>query len=229
MKLRLFQFYPSPLCAKIRKILEFKGLAYETVEVDYLDRAELLAASGQIKVPALQLPGGEVLVDSAWIVTRLEALYPEPTVLPPVSRGLHMTLTRFFEDSAGDVLMRLAIPELLEFYRRQGEQQLAFFRLVHDGRYGAGFCDRMDAERESNLRRALEILAPVDEALNEKAFLLGRLGLADFALYGQLWRLGFTGELKIPKSLANLHEFFSRVDCLSAVIEEEKRESRNEK
>ncbi len=220
MKSRLFQFYPSPLCAKIRKILEFKGLAYEIVEVDYLDRAELLAVSGQITVPALELPGGEVLVDSAWIVTRLEALFPEPTVLPPASRGLHLTLTRYFEGSAGDVLMRLAIPELLEFYRRQGDQQLAFFRLVHDSRYGAGFCDRMGAERESNLQQALEILAPLDEALNERAFLLGRLGLADFALYAQLWRLGFTGKLKIPKSLANLHEFFGRVDHLSAVIEE---------
>ena len=220
MKSRLFQFYPSPLCAKIRKILEFKGLAYEIVEVDYLNRAELLTVSGQITVPALELPSGEVLVDSAWIVTRLEALFPEPTVLPPVSRGLHLTLNRYFEGSAGDVLMRLAIPELLEFYRRQGEQQLAFFRLIHDRRYGAGFCDRMGAERESNLQQALEILAPLDEALNERAFLLGRLGLADFALYAQLWRLGFSGELKIPKSLANLHEFFSRVDRLSGQIEE---------
>jgi glutathione S-transferase len=220
MKPRLFQFYPSPLCAKTRKILEYKGLAYDVVEVDYLDRAELLAASGQITVPALELSGGEVLVESAWIVTRLEALFPGPTVLPPASRGLHLALTRYFEGSVSEVLRRLAIPDLLEFYGRQGDQQLAFFRLVHDARYGAGFCDRMDAERDSNLQQAQEILAPLDEALSEKAFLLGRLGLADFALYGQLWRLAFTGDLKIPNSLGNLREFFGRVDRLSAVIEE---------
>ncbi len=219
MKTRLFQFYPNPLCAKVRKILEFKGLAYAAVEVDYLDRAELLAVSGQIMVPVLELESGEVLTDSTLIVTRLEALYPEPAVLPPPSRGLHVALARYLEGAAAEVLMRAAIPDLMDFYARQGDQQLAFFKLMHDRRHGAGFCDRMAAERESNLRQAQEILAPLDEALSEKAFLLGRLGLADFALYGQLWRLAFTGELKISESLGNLREFFGRIDRLTASLE----------
>jgi len=222
MKSRLFQFHPSSLCAKIRKILEFKGLAYEVVEVDYLDRAQLLAASGQIRVPALELQSGEVLVDPPFIVTRLQSLFPEPTVLPPISRGLHQALTSYFEGAVGEVLKRAAIPDLMEFYGRRGDQQLAFFKLIHDDRHGAGFCDRMAAEHEANLRRAQEILAPLDEALSEKAFLLGRMGLADFALYGQLWRLAFTGELKIPAGLANLREFFGRIDRLSALLEDEK-------
>jgi glutathione S-transferase len=219
MKSRLFQFYPSPLCAKIRKILEFKGLAYDVVEVDYADRAELLAASGQIKVPALELSGDEMLIDSAWIVTRLESLWPEPTVLPPATRGLHLALTRYFEGSVGEVLMRTAIPDLLDYYRRRGDRQLAFFTLVYDSRYGQGFCERMSAEQENNLQQAAEVLAPLDDALNEKAFLLGRLGLADFALYGQLWHLAFTGDNKIPANLGSLREFFDRIDRLSALIE----------
>lgn len=219
MKSRLFQFHPSPRCAKVRKLLEFKGVDYETVEVDYLNRAELLAVSGQIMVPALELAGGEVLVDSAWIVTRMEALFPEPTVLPPVSRGLHLTLSRFFDSAAAPALLRLTMPDLLDYYQRQGAQQLAFFKLVHDNRYGDGFCDRVDAERETSLEQALEILAPLDEALSQRAFLLGRIGLADFALYAMLWRVGFTGELKLPKSLAHLHEFFARMNRLSSLIE----------
>lgn len=219
MKSRLFQFYPSPLCAKIRKILEFKGLEYDVVEVDYHDRGELIAATGQIQVPALELAGGEVAVDSTWIVTRLEALFPDPAVTAPVHRGLHLALTRYFEGEFGIALLRLAMPDLLDFYRRQGEQQLAFFRLVHDGKYGTGFCERMIAERETNLQQAVEMLAPLDEALSEKAFLLGRLGLADFSLYGQLWRLAFTGELKIPTDFANLREFFARLHRLSAALE----------
>jgi glutathione S-transferase len=219
MKSRLFQFHPSPLCAKVRKILEFKGLEYQTVEVDYLNRAELLAVSGQIMVPVLELDGGEVAVDSGWILARLEALSPEPAALPAISRGLHLALTRYFEGEFGAVLLRLAIPDLLDFYRRQGEQHLAFFKLIHDHNYGPGFCDRMAAELETSQQQAMELLAPLDDALAEKAFLLGRLGLADFALYGQLWRLGFTGELKIPAELANLREFFGRLDRLSSALE----------
>jgi glutathione S-transferase len=219
MKSRLFQFRPSPLCAKIRKILEFKGLEYDLVEVDYHDRAELLAVTGQIQVPALELEGGEVAVDSDWIVTRLEALSPDPAVIPPVSGGLHRALTRYFEGEFGTALLRMAMPDLLDFYRHQGEQQLAFFQMIHDARHGAGFCERMAAESEPNLPQVLEILAPLDEALTEKAFLLGRLGLADFALYAQLWRLGFTGEVKIPQEFANLREFYFRLDRLSGALE----------
>ena len=37
MKARLFQFHTSPFCAKVRKILDYKGVDYEIVEVDYLD------------------------------------------------------------------------------------------------------------------------------------------------------------------------------------------------
>jgi glutathione S-transferase len=219
MNARLFQFYPSPLCAKVRKILEFKGLAYDLVEVDYVNRSELLASSGQIQVPALVLEGGEVAAESTWIVTRLEALVPQPTLLPPASRGLHLALTRYFESGVSEMLRRLAMPDMLEFYRRQGDLQLAFFRTVHDSRFGAGFCDRAEADAESNLQEAAEMLTPLDEALSEKAFLLGRMGLADFALYGQLWRLAFTGELRIPANLGNLREFFGRMDRLSAQIE----------
>ena len=32
----LYQFATSPFCAKVRKILDFKGLDYRVVEVDYL-------------------------------------------------------------------------------------------------------------------------------------------------------------------------------------------------
>src|SRR5579885_735801 len=117
MSARLFQFYPSPLCAKIRKILEFKGIAYDVAEVDYLDRRELLAASGQIKVPALMLEGGEVAVDSDWIVARLEALMPYPAILPPIGRGLHLTLARYFDTGLSEVMLRAAMGDLLEYYR----------------------------------------------------------------------------------------------------------------
>jgi glutathione S-transferase len=219
MNTRLFQLYPDPLCAKIRKILEFKGMAYDIVELDYLNRAELLAVSGQIEVPALEIDAGEIAVGSEWIMTRLEALMPEPTVLAPLNRGLHLTLARYFESGLSDAMMRAAVPDLLEFYRRQGDQQLAFFRMVQDARYGAGFCDQAAEAGDLNLQQVRELLSPLDEALNEKAFLIGRLGLADFALYGQLWNLGFTGELKIPQELSNVREFFSRIDRLSASLE----------
>ena len=55
MKATLYQFMTSPFCSKVRKILDYKGIDYQIVEVDYVERKELIAASGQIMVPALRL------------------------------------------------------------------------------------------------------------------------------------------------------------------------------
>ncbi|MGO9603417.1 MAG: glutathione S-transferase family protein [Candidatus Binataceae bacterium] len=219
MAARLYQFVGSPFCAKVRKILDFKGIEYETFEVDYLERKELLAASGQIMVPALTLEAGETIVDSARIALRLEELYPEPTILPPGWGGIHRVLADFIDNNLEDALFRAAIPDEASYWRRRGRDREALWRLVRERKYGAGFVDRMIAEHETHLARAREALAPFDETLADRAFLLGRIGLADFALYGQLYYFAFTGEIKIPVELENVRAYFGRMDRISSAPE----------
>jgi len=218
MKSKLYQFYPSPFCAKVRKILEYKGIEFEVVEVDYLDRGELLAASGNIMVP-VWVAGGEATYDSNKIAERVEQLYPEPTIFPPGLAGLHRVLTDYFDNQLEDAIFRIAVVDEVEYFRERGPERHAFFRLIRDRKYGDGFCDRMAREQEQSWRRIRDVLAPLDDALADKPFLLGRIGLADFALYGQLWFLAFTGELKIPAEFKNLRAFFGRVDRITASLE----------
>ncbi|HKF30450.1 MAG TPA: glutathione S-transferase N-terminal domain-containing protein, partial [Candidatus Binataceae bacterium] len=59
MAAKLYQFLTSPFCAKVRKVLDFKDVDYEIVEVDYLERKELLITSEQLMVPVLTLASGE--------------------------------------------------------------------------------------------------------------------------------------------------------------------------
>jgi glutathione S-transferase len=217
LKARLLQFHSSPFCAKVRKILDYKGIDYELVEVDYVNREALLAASGQLYVPALELDG-ETTVDSTAIALRLETSYPVPTIFPPGSRGQHLALTRYFDEQLEDILFRYAVPDEITHYRRQGSLQEAFFRLIRERKYGVGFCRRMEEEREINLGRMNEALAPLEEAFSSNSFLLSRIGLADFALYGQLWFLTFTGEIKIPAQFPRLRAFYERIDRISAAL-----------
>jgi glutathione S-transferase len=219
MAARLYQFLGSPYCAKVRKILDFKGIDYEAIEVDYLERRELLAASGQIMVPALTLDGGETIVDSARIADLLEELYPEPTLLPPGWRGMHRAMADYIDIQLEDAIYRAAIPDELAYYRSQGKDREALWRLIRERKYGAGFVDRMIAQHEAEMAQARSALARFDEALGERAFLFGRIGLADFCLYGQLYYFAFTGELKIPRGLANLRAYFGRMDRISSKLE----------
>ena len=229
MKATLYQFVTSPFCSKVRKILDYKGLDYQIVEVDYVERKELIAASGQIMVPALRLEhvqsdgeggGVETVVDSDRIAMRLEELCPEPTILPARSRGLHLALTRHIDSEVEEALFFAAVPDEEKYFASQGADRLAMFRFIRDRKYGAGFCDRMEREHEANMIRVREVLAPFEMALEHGAFLLGGPGLADFALYGQLHFLALTGVLKIPYELPRVREFYGRVDRITAALEE---------
>jgi glutathione S-transferase len=229
MKATLYQFVTSPFCSKVRKILDYKGLDYQIVEVDYVERKELIAASGQIMVPALRLEdvqsGGEgaaveTIVDSDRIAMRLEELCPEPTILPARSRGLHLALTRYIDSSVEEALFFAAMPDEERYFASQGADRLAMFRFIRERKYGVGFCERMEREHETNMVRVREVLAPFEMALEHGAFLLGGPGLADFALYGQLHFLALSGVLKIPHELPRLREFYGRVDRITAALEE---------
>jgi glutathione S-transferase len=139
--------------------------------------------------------------------------------LPANWSGMHQVLADYIDTHLEDALFRASIPDKVAFFRRQGRDREALWRTVRDQKYGAGFVEQMIAEHGAQRRHAREALAPFEQALAERAFLLGRIGLADFALYGQLYSLAFTGELKISEELRNLRMFFGRMDRISSAPE----------
>ncbi len=217
--MRLYQFATSPFCAKVRKILDYKGLDYETVEVDYVERKELVLASGQLMVPALTLDSGETLVDSDRIALVLEEHYPEPTIFPRAWQGVHRALARYFDTELEDALFRAAVPDEINYYRRQGADREALWCLIRERKYGAGFVEQMVREHSANLARAHALLVPLEDSLGDRAFVLGRIGYADFALYGQLTYFTLSGTLTIPANLPNLRAFFERIDRISSAVD----------
>jgi glutathione S-transferase len=217
--IRLYQFSTSPFCAKIRKILEFKGLDYEAIEVDYVERKELVMVSGQMTVPVLAFEDGRTLVDSERIAFALEDTYPEPTLFPPGWQGIHLALARYFDTQLEEVLFRVAVPDELAYYRRRGSDHEALWRLIRERKYGFGFVEQMIREHSENRSTAYQLLAPLDESLADRPFLLGRIGYADFALYGQLTYFALGGGLAIPAAFPNLRAFFERVDRMSSALE----------
>ena len=216
--LTLYQFATSPFCAKVRKILDFKGLEYRVVEVDYLERKELVVASRQLMVPALTLEDGETIVDSDRIAARLEERYPEPTIFPPEWRGVHLALAAYFDGAFEDVLFRAALPDEISHYARQGRDREAFYRLIREQNTASVTVTR-HRNHTAHWARALESMAPIDETLSHRAFILGRIGYADFALYGQLSYFAIIGTLKIPAEMENLRAFYGRMDRISATLD----------
>ena len=77
----LYQFATSPMCEKVRRILNHKGLAYELVEVDRARVADHAAVSPFGKFPAMLVDGVSVC-DSTDIAHHLESAYPQRPLIP---------------------------------------------------------------------------------------------------------------------------------------------------
>jgi len=90
---KLYSYFRSSAAYRVRIALNFKDIAYDTVPI-HLQKdggshksAEYRAVNPQMRVPALELPGGEVLLQSLAIINYLEETFPEPAVLPPDTRS----------------------------------------------------------------------------------------------------------------------------------------------
>ncbi len=96
----LYQFRISPFCDKVRRAFRLKGLAWDTVEVSLLPDARAKRISPTGKFPAVDF-GDTIIVDSTDIILHLEALVPDPPLLPadPRDRAEALLLEDWADES----------------------------------------------------------------------------------------------------------------------------------
>ncbi|MGZ9083572.1 MAG: glutathione S-transferase N-terminal domain-containing protein, partial [Rhodoplanes sp.] len=91
----LYSFFRSSAAYRVRIALNLKGLDYAIAPI-HLSKdggrqksPEYRAINPQMRVPALALPSGEVLIQSLAIIEYLEETCPEPPLLPgdPIARA----------------------------------------------------------------------------------------------------------------------------------------------
>src|SRR5262245_20813531 len=94
-RVKLYSYFRSSAAYRARIALNLKGLSYETVAIHLTKQggqqfsAEFKAVNPQMRVPALTLAGGEVLMQSLAIIDYLDETYPDPPFLPadPIARA----------------------------------------------------------------------------------------------------------------------------------------------
>ena len=97
----LHQWEISPFCGKVRRILEHKGLGYQTVNYNGLRARKAAGLSGPGTLPVIDYDG-ERIQDSTDIAEFLERKHPTPPLYPsdPVLRAR----AHFWEDWADESL-----------------------------------------------------------------------------------------------------------------------------
>jgi maleylacetoacetate isomerase len=93
--MKLYSYFRSSAAYRVRIALNLKGIAYETVSVHLVKdgghnrRPKYRAVNPQMRVPALVIGSGEVLIQSPAIIEHLDETHPDPPFLPkdPVARA----------------------------------------------------------------------------------------------------------------------------------------------
>lgn len=80
MKPILYQYAACPFCNKVRSILQYKGVEFETVEVHPLNKKELAFSPDYRAVPIYIDSKGVQINDSTPIMRHIDAEFPEPRV-----------------------------------------------------------------------------------------------------------------------------------------------------
>jgi glutathione S-transferase len=189
----LFYDWPySPFCMKVRAILDYKGVAYESVHP--LKARGLLSRRGTGKVPAIELDG-QFITDSTDIAHALDARFPDPPLLPddPRERGLCHAI----EDWADESLYFIGL--YYRWFEAEGRKPipLAFGKSIQ-GRVAYRYYSRLILKQlrgQGTLRKSPEDVArdlernldAVEAMLGDGPYVLGdKPYLCDFALWGQL-------------------------------------------
>jgi glutathione S-transferase len=80
----MIRLYRAPYSTNVERValaLAYKGLAVESVIIDYSDRSLVEQVSGQGFVPVIE-DEGHIVTDSTRILRYLERRYPEPPLFP---------------------------------------------------------------------------------------------------------------------------------------------------
>lgn len=171
----------SPFCRKVRMVLRYKGLAFESLDALALEHAaDLAAVNPRFEVPVLQ--DGEVTVaNSADIVAYLEHRHPEPPVYPvaPARRVAARAWERLSDSQVDAIIHDISIWTWATLEPRPDAPPPGLV--------------------ETGIAELRGILDRLEGAIGDGPFLCGELSIADIALWPHLaavhlFGLAFTAE-----------------------------------
>lgn len=213
----ILHHYPmSPFSEKIRRVLAFKQLSWQSVVIPtILPKPDVLALTGGYrKTPLLQI-GSDIYCDSALICDVLEHVQPAPTLYPEQHKGLARVLaqwadTTLFWAAMAYNLQRQGMAELFDGVPLEAVKAFGADRNA----MAQGMTRLRPADATAAYKSYLRRLANM---LEDQNFLMGNTPcVADFAAYHPLWftRRRVPGMAGILTSTPGVLAWMDRMEAL---------------
>ena len=127
--MKLYGFFRSSASYRVRIALALKGLKYESISIAMRDKSHrnesFRKINPQMRLPALELDDGTKLIQSLAIIEYLDAVHPEPRLIPadPLLRARVQAVAQII---ASDIhpLNNLAVRQILAEQFGAGEAAL---------------------------------------------------------------------------------------------------------
>jgi glutathione S-transferase len=204
--LTLFQEPYSHWCVKVRKILTYKRIRFESKNVGYHDKRELMRATGQDYVPAIVNDGKIVTYPD--IPDYLERLAPEPSIYPSGTRELAKLIENWAHYRLEEIVWRYCVSDFPKTFKDDQERWV----FVEMQELKRGPLELMEARRQAfkaDMEMHFKIL---DEMLQGHEFLLTETpSLADFAVFGAIYPLIYSGS-QVQGEYKRLQAWYGAID-----------------
>lgn len=228
---KLYQYAVCPFCWKVKAILNYKRIPYETVEVNPINKKEIAFSPDYKKVPIYIDLTGRQLNDSTPIMRHIDKQYPQERVFE-IDQEKVARENEWLKWS--DETFVKSLPPLI--YNGFGKAVRAFDYITEEGkfswfqrqliRYSGAFFMSLVAKKSAKrqgitdpVRHFQNCLKALEHELSSKSYLMGKEkpNGADLAIWGILASIRKLPDFKWVKENPAVHAWFKRVESLAQI------------
>ncbi|MEI9962155.1 MAG: glutathione S-transferase [Limisphaerales bacterium] len=211
--IELVQFPWSPFCLPIRRILEFSGAPFKTVNIPPQERALVWKWTRQRYYGVPIIRDGKTVVfeinDDSQVIAKYLDEELELGLFPKELRGVQAILWRYIENEIEGATFRLN--DIYYQEHTKGADQLQYLRFK-ERKFGRGCIDQWRKQQRFWLKNLEQNLVPFEQMLLRKPFLLDeRPRFVDFDLFGMLENFLYSGHYQLPKRHKQIQAWHRRM------------------
>ncbi len=211
--IELIQIPWSPFCLVQRRILEYAEAKFKVRDIPSGDRSVVwrLTRERYYQVPVLK-DGATVVFEtdenSQVIAKYLDERF-QLGLFPAHWRGTQAIISRYIEGEVESLTFKLN--DIYWEEQTPAAGRLNFMRFK-ERKFGRGCLDRWRSQQTELLSQLATALAPFEQMLVDKPFLLADRPLfVDFDLWGMIANFLYSGHYKLPAECPNLIEWRQRL------------------